>query len=119
MNPSAIREMLLQVEATPAGSPLYRFKIDDLNELEILEHVQLLLDAGFVDGKVVREGMGTPSRAIVKRMTLAGHQFLANARNDTIWKKVVAFAKEKGLATSITVIAALLEAEAKKHMGLH
>lgn len=118
MNPSALREMLLQMEAVPAGEAVYRFKIESLNELEVMEHVQLLLDAGFIEGKVIREGMGKPVRAIVKRMTLTGHQFLDKARNDTFWNKALETAKEKGLSTSLSILAALLEAIAKKYVGL-
>jgi hypothetical protein len=118
MEPTLLREMLFQIEAHPAGKVLYRFKIDGRDEAEILEHVQLLIDADFIEGKVMRTGMGRPERCSVKRLTLRGHQFLANARNDTIWKKVMAQAKEKGMSTSMTVINGLLETAAKKYVGL-
>src|ERR1035441_8809860 len=36
------------------------------------------------------------------RMTWAGQEFLAKAKNDTIWKKVIAQAEEKGMSTSMT-----------------
>jgi hypothetical protein len=49
---------------------------------------------------------------------MKGHQFLANARNDTIWKKVLAQAKEKGQSVGITVLNGLLEQAAKKYAGL-
>jgi len=118
MDPSLIREMLLKLEAHPAGQALYRFEFKDRDEAEVMEHVQLLLDAKFVEGKVVRDGMGKPLRFVVKRMTLAGHQFLANAKNDTIWKKVLAQAREKGMSTSMVVINGLLEKAAQKYVGL-
>ena len=49
---------------------------------------------------------------------MKGHQFLANARNDTIWKKVLNQAKEKGQSVGITVLNGLLEQAAKKYAGL-
>ena len=118
MEPEILREILLQVEAYPAGKSIYRFKYEGATNVEIMEHVQLLIDADMVEGKVVRAGMSEPVKATVHRLTFGGHQFLAKARNDTIWKKVVAQAKEKGMSTSMVVINGLLESAAKKYAGL-
>ena len=119
MNPSAFRTILLQIEEVPAGEAIYRFKVEGLNEIEVMEHVQFLLDAGFIEGKVFREGMGRPLKSVVRRMTLAGHQFLDKARNDTFWNKALETAKEKGLTTSISILSSILEAIAKKSIGLN
>ncbi len=62
--------------------------------------------------------MGEPMSCAVMRMTWAGQEFLGKAKNETIWKKVIARAEEKGMSTSMTVINGLLEAAAKKYAGL-
>jgi len=118
MDPNIMRDILLQTEAHPAGQIIYRFNVEGHDEVEVNEHVELLIDAGLLEGKVIRIDRGLPVRSVVKRLTFAGHQFLATARNDTIWKKVIARAKEKGMSTSMTVINGLLEAAAKKYAGL-
>jgi hypothetical protein len=118
MNPTAFREILLQIETVPAGHAIFRFNIEALNELEVMEHVQLLLDAGFIEGSVIRTTIGKPVKSVVKRLTLAGHQFLDKARNDTFWNKALETAKEKGLATSLSILTALLEQIAKQCAGI-
>jgi Hypothetical protein (DUF2513) len=118
MNPTAFREILLQIEAVPAGDAVCRFNIETLNEMEVMEHVQLLLDAGFIEGTVMRTTMGKPVKFVVRRMTLAGHQFLDKARNETFWNKALETAKEKGLSTSLSILTTLLEGIVKQHAGI-
>jgi len=113
-----IRAILLDIEAAPAGKPVYGFEYEGRDNVEILEHVQLLLDEQFIEGTVLRQGMNEPVRCLVHRMTWAGHEFLSKAKNDTVWKKVLAQAEEKGMSASMTVINGLLEAAAKKYAGL-
>ena len=113
-----IRSILLDIEAAPAGQLIQGFTYDGKGDPEILEHVELLLDADFIEGQTTKGCMGEPNNCIVRRMTWAGQEFLAKAKNDTLWKKVLAQAEEKGLSTSMGVINALLEAAAKKYVGL-
>src|ERR1043165_1581927 len=110
-----IRSILLDIEASPPGEPIRGFQYDGREDAEILEHVQLLFDAGFIHGKVRKGHVGQLNACVVHRMTWAGQEFLAKAKNDTIWKKVLAQAEEKGMSTSMTVIGGLLEAAAKKY----
>jgi hypothetical protein len=113
-----IRNILLDIEAAPPGQLIQGFAYDGKEQPEILEHVQLLLDAGFIDGQVIEGSMGEPVACVIMRMKWAGQEFLAKAKNDTIWKKVIAQAEDKGLSTSMGVVNALLEAAAKKYVGL-
>ncbi|MFZ2642092.1 MAG: DUF2513 domain-containing protein [Verrucomicrobiia bacterium] len=118
MDLNLIRQMLLAMEAHPAGQPIYSFKFDGKENAEILEHVQLLHDAGFIEATIVDGNMGEPVECMIRRMTFAGQQFLANAKNDTIWKKVLTQAEEKGISSSMVVINGLLVAAAKKYANL-
>ncbi len=113
-----IRNILMDVEATPAGQAIDGFEYEGKEQVEILEHVQLLLDADFLDGLIQTGSRNEPVACVVYRMTWAGQEFLSKAKNDTLWKKVMAQAEEKGLSTSVAVINALLEAAAKKYVGL-
>ena len=113
-----VRMILLDIEVSPPGNPIFGFTYDGCSKAEVLEHVQLLLDADFIDGQIVEGNMGQPEECVVMRMTWAGQEFLAKAKNDTIWKKVLAQAEEKGMSASLVVINGLLEAAAKKYVGL-
>jgi hypothetical protein len=117
-DPNLVRNILLVIEASPPGQPIFGFRIEGRDDAEILEHVQLLLDADFIDGQITEGNRGEPVGCVVMRMTWTGQEFLAKAKNDTVWKKVLAQAEEKGMSTSMSVIHGLLEAAAKKYVGL-
>jgi hypothetical protein len=113
-----IRNILLDIEANPPGQEITGFTYDGKENAEILEHVELLLDANYIEGKVIHDAGGHPRACWVRRMTWIGQEFLAKAKNDTVWKKVMAQANDKGMSASMSVINGLLEAAAKKYVGL-
>src|SRR5690242_8249708 len=99
-----IRLILLDIESNPPGELIRGFEYEGRSKAEILEHVQYLLDADFIDGEIGEGNMGQPIDCVVRRMTWTGQQFLAKAKNDTVWKKVLAQAEAKGMSTSFVVI---------------
>ena|ERR1043166_5041248 len=113
-----IRNILLDAESVPAGQTIFGFEFSGQTEAEILGHVELLIDAGYLDGTIMRGRQGQPMKCAVKKLTWEGHEFLADAKNDTVWKRVVAEAKEKGTSTSMVVIQGLLSKAAQKFAGL-
>jgi hypothetical protein len=66
----------------------------------------------------IADSSGEPVACVAMRMTWLGQEFVAKAKNDTIWKKVIAQAEEKVMSTSMSIIDGLLEAAAKKYVGL-
>jgi hypothetical protein len=52
------------------------------------------------------------------RLTWLGHEFLDTAKNDTIWKKVVARFQNEGVGMAFELAKLMLFAEAKKHLRL-
>ena len=118
-DPEIMRDILQFIENLPAGDVLNgSLCFDGHSQAEANEHIQLLLDDAYLTGASQRDHMGFPSRFLIRGLTMKGHQFLANARNDTIWKKVMSQAKEKGQSVAITVLNGLLEQAAKKYAGL-
>jgi hypothetical protein len=75
-----------------------------------------MIEANLLDGDIIRT-FGNSSY-LVRKITWQGHDFLANAKNDTIWKKVMTEAKEKGSSTSLVVLNGLLTKAAQKYIGL-
>lgn len=53
-----------------------------------------------------------------KRLTMKAHDFLANARNNNIWKKVLAKAQAEGTSVSVSILNGLLKKAAEKYAGL-
>jgi len=72
-------------------------------------------DAGLLKtGDVSMFGAASPG-AIVERMTWEGHEFLDNARNETVWKKVTAIVAAKGGSVSFEVLKSLVVETAKTY----
>lgn len=119
-NLELIRDILIDAEAAEPGQVIFGFNYPECSERtekEILCHVELLIDAGYLDGSVV-QGNDGPVHCAVRKINWSGHEFLANAKNDTVWKRVIAEAKEKGTSTSMVVIQGLLSKAAEKFAGL-
>lgn len=112
-----IRDILQIAENLEAGQTS-GVASNEHSEHEIAEHIALLKEAGLIEAIIRNDNKGCPSGAIIRRLTWEGHEFLAKAKNDTVWKKVLQQAEEKGMSTSMTVINGLLEAAAKKYIGL-
>jgi hypothetical protein len=76
-----IRMLLLQQETGEAPQGLAEYP-----EPLIAYNVALMKDAGLIEAAIAKGPDGTPTRAVIIRMTWAGHDFLDAARNDTVWR---------------------------------
>ena len=98
-----IRKILLAVEALPTeDSEINSTEFQDINSESVAYHMRLLLDAGLIVGSC-RDAVGPPlCRA--RHLTWEGHEFLDKIRNESIWRKIKANARDKGIDLSFTVI---------------
>ena len=122
-NLNLIRKILLDIENAPPGKVISasNFNYEEFEELIIVEHLKLLVDAKFLEGNVIEDSLfdgSIVSACFIHRLTWDGHEFLANAKNDTIWKKVTSQAEEKGESISLFVLNQLLASATKKYLGL-
>jgi len=78
-------------------------------EGRIFGHFELLINAGYVDGlQIIRSLNGQLHySSTVPRLTMAGHDLLDTMRSATIWEKIKASAKSKGVELTFEVIKAL------------
>lgn len=108
-----IRLLLLRVESgePPDGIELY-------SEAAIIYHDAQLIEAGLIRGIVRKDANGLPSGAVALDLTWAGHEFLAAARSQTVWKKTMGKLKELGLDVSLTTLKEFLGSQAKEMFGL-
>lgn len=115
-----IREILLVIEKNPQMDGTREFYFNSAEEMGITDHssdevaynLSLLVKARFVEGS---ESPFLPM--MVRTLTWNGHEFLDSIKDKGIWEKT----KEriKGLSgVTLGVIAAIAEAEMKKHFGL-
>lgn len=83
----------------------------------VLAHVELLIDADYLDGEVRRSNEGIAG-AVVSRLTWKGHEFVEAMADETTWKKALGFLREKGAAQVAEVVFALLKSWAMHAAGL-
>ncbi|MTJ13019.1 DUF2513 domain-containing protein [Anabaena sp. UHCC 0187] len=112
-----VRQILLQAESYSPGVYIESFTCEGFDEATIIEHIEIMIESKLLDGEIDKTQAGT-SGFLVHKITWEGHNFLDNAKNDTIWKKVMAEAKEKGTSTSFVVLNGLLTKAAQKYAGL-
>lgn len=103
-NMELVRELLFLAEDDGDDAEL----CNKYGQEVVAGHVALLLDADLVVGAVANGQMGRPVAAEILRLTWKGHEFLDNARNDTIWRKVTTGIKEKTLSVSFDILFELL-----------
>ena len=106
LNPDCLRDILLAAEAQPYQQPLLAdelYKQLGQHSKEEIDYACLKLEeAGFLDLQVFRFDNGIIFHSI-NDITFAGHQFLADVREEPIWKTTKAVAKKTG-ASSLSAI---------------
>lgn len=126
LNPDCIRDILFYVEENAGYSemiPFYtnleRFNIKLKNDYPadvILYHLELCEEYGYLT--IYSRTMGAIN---VKRLSVSGHEFLENIRQDTNWNKTKEVAKSAG-STSIEILSNvasnLITALISKKLGL-
>lgn len=119
-DPDIARNILLAVEALPANEPVRQITLDGIDDNTLYEHIELLKDAGYVEAVVQYSGGGKEriALALVKRLTHAGHEFLADSRDEHVWEKTKRLVKEKGGAASFAILAAVAKKYAAERFGI-
>jgi hypothetical protein len=118
--PELMRAILLRIEAVPAGQVFNGpFTIEGYEWTDVHAHAQILVEDGwFTDARYNRTSQGFPNAFLIRDLSMKGHEFLANARNNTVWSKVMAKAKAEGTSMSVSVLNGLLSAAVKKYVGI-
>jgi hypothetical protein len=114
-----IRALLLAIEALDsqiAFKATLKLKVDSTRK-DMIDHLKLMIKAGFLDAKSIETQAGT-SDIVIKGITNEGHNFLEDARNESIWKETMGLVQEKGGSVAIAVLTQLLSSVAKQHFGL-
>jgi len=112
-----IRKMLIAIEECPADERINSFNFEGYDHDTVVRHLELLIDAGLVDGEVIHYVSSDPSNFVVHDLTWEGHDFVDAVRDETIWKKV----KEKLLkptgSWTFGLIVEYAKAEIRSRLG--
>jgi hypothetical protein len=111
-----IRKILLAIEESPEPELPSQPLIQGSSNKQVNEHLRLLMEAGYIDALTSRGDDMIAFDWI--RLLWPGHEFLAAARDDTIWNK----AKTKlggGFSTvTLAILENLLVALTRAQLGL-
>lgn len=107
-----IRLLLLEYEGEQPKPDLSAYTPE-----QRLEHEALLIEAGLIHGRVIEDSNGFPDGVVILRLTWAGHEFLAAARSETVWKKVREHLKKAGVQVPVSILEELLKQFLKETLG--
>jgi hypothetical protein len=113
-----IRKILLAMEEQEHSFPESDLTIAGYTEEQVGFHIFLLGDAGLA--KVANNthvGSRSPS-AFPLHLTWAGYEFLAAAKDDTVWAKAKTAVITPAGGVAFSVLLEWLKAEAKSRLGL-
>jgi hypothetical protein len=85
---------------------------------EVFEHILLLGDAGLAEVRDLGRTNDGPSGVALDRLTMAGHDFLAGARDDQRWNRAMTMIQDKGGTVSVGVLTQILATLLKQSFGM-
>ena len=113
-----LRQIMLAVESSPTAFAPREIKIPGRSEEEVGYHQLLLIESGLAKGvETTAFGDSSPSGRIV-RLTSAGHDFIAGARDDGVWRGALSRIASVGGTVTLAVLTQLLGDQLKKSLGL-
>ncbi|MET4570693.1 DUF2513 domain-containing protein [Rhodanobacter soli] len=100
-----IREILTHLEELPNTDSM--LELSDFPEdraFEYAYHVELLIEAGLVEGQMAGTLGGGPADFFARRLTWPGHEFLDSIRSDTVWSKTKRTFTSKGIDMTFDLV---------------
>jgi len=90
-----IRQVLLQIEALPAGPPA-QYRTSEIDDPVLLAHFELVIAAGLVDGKIARSQGMRGDVISISGLTWEGHEWIEMVRSQAAWNEVKSTLLENG-----------------------
>lgn len=104
-NWDTIREILAKLEDLPNTDATLRLSnFPEDRAFEYSYHVELLIEAGLIDGHMSRALGGGPTEFFAKRLTWRGHELIDAIRSDTVWNKTKSIFSTKGVEMTFDLV---------------
>lgn len=104
-NWDTIRELLAKVEECTLPTEMVRLgDFPAERAAEVSYHMTLLIEAGLIDGQMVKTIGPEVKDFLAEKLTWNGHEFLDSIRSDTVWQKTKKLFAEQGLSMTFDLI---------------
>ena len=117
-DPELIRKILFYAEECPANKHIDGLKLDGYDEYTIALHVELLIEAGMLDGEVTHFVSKDPPNVIIRRLTWYGHDVIDAIRDENVWKKIRENVIKPAASWTFGLIIEYAKVEIRKHLGI-
>ena len=81
-----VRQLLLQIEALPAGPPA-QYRTSEIEDPVLLAHFELVIGAGLVNGKIARSQGARGDVISISGLTWEGHEWIEMVRSQAVWNE--------------------------------
>jgi len=113
-----VRKILLEIESQDIGPGLKGLKFNEYSKHDVDYHLNLMLEAGLIEGaKHTRGGPHYPL-IIPTRLTWTGHDFLDACRDEGIWTKAKEKLKDIGGSATFEIMKMILTQISMKQLGM-
>jgi hypothetical protein len=112
-----ILKILRKVETIPAGQDAADYLFEPFHghsEEEGYEHISLLIDAGYLQGRYSKSDMNMIKSISVSGLTWAGHDFLELCSNEHILEEVICEINKVGAGFTLNLLSEFLTFRIKK-----
>lgn len=100
-----IRDILIKLEELPnTDSGLQLSDFPPEKAYEYAYHVELLIEAGIVEGHMSKGAGRGPAHFFAHRLTWDGHEFLDSVRSSTVWSKTKNVFAAKGIEMTFELV---------------
>lgn len=101
-----VREVLLQIEALPAGPPA-QYRTSEIDDPVLLAHFELVIAAGLVNGKIARSQGARGDVISISGLTWEGHEWLEMVRSQALWNEIKSSLMDNGGALTFELTKAV------------
>ena len=112
-----VREIMLQIEALPAGPPVL-YRVGEVEDLVLLNHLEMLIDAGLVRGKISRSQGSRGDVIVISTLSWEGHEWIDLVRDPRVWDEAKTTLQENGGALSFELTRAVATRIHRLRVGL-
>ena len=117
-----VRKIISAIQARKDASPQMGIEVEGYDPAIVMRHVEMLLNAGFIDGSQRGTAGGKPL-IVVRDLSWQGHDFASAMENESVWETLKAkFSKAELASLPLIVLKTvgieLLTAWAKSKAGL-